>query len=321
MFVSTYPTMMGLIDEAFDGQRRFGVGHFDLIVIDEAHRSVYQKYRAIFEYFDSLLVGLTATPKDEIDKNTYGLFDLETGVPTDAYGLDEAVADGHLVPPVVVAISVPLKLLRQGISYLDTLSEDEKEQWDALEWSEDGTVPTDVDPAELNKWLFNKDTVDKALELLMTKGQKVAGGDRLGKTIVFAKNNDHADFIADRFNVSYPHYKGQLHACVVTYKTVYAAEHHRRLLSQGESMPHIRHLRGHDGHGDRHSRGRQPGLLQTGAIEDQVLADARAWHATVQGLVRPRRRQAELRRVRPLSRTLNSSARTRRHRTARPRSR
>jgi type I restriction enzyme R subunit len=98
VYVSTYQTMMGLIDDAFDGQRRFGVGHFDLIIIDEAHRSVYQKYGAIFNYFDSLLVGLTATPKDEIDHNTYGLFDLETGVPTDAYALDRAVADGHLVP-------------------------------------------------------------------------------------------------------------------------------------------------------------------------------------------------------------------------------
>ena len=95
VFVSTYPTMMGLIDDVASGQRRFGVGHFDLIVIDEAHRSVYQKYGAIFNYFDSLLVGLTATPKDEIDHNTYGLFGLEDGVPTDAYGLDEAVADGH----------------------------------------------------------------------------------------------------------------------------------------------------------------------------------------------------------------------------------
>jgi type I restriction enzyme R subunit len=234
VFVSTYPTMMGLIDAAFDGQRRFGVGHFDLIVIDEAHRSVYQKYRAIFDYFDALLVGLTATPKDEIDKNTYGLFDLETGVPTDAYGLDEAVADGHLVPPV--AISVPLKFQRQGIKY-DDLSEDEKEAWDALDWSEDGTVPTEVDPAELNKWLFNIDTVDKALALLMTQGQKVAGGDRLGKTIIFAKNNDHADFIAERFNIHYPQYKGHF-ARVVTYKTEYA----QSIIddfSAKEKMPHI----------------------------------------------------------------------------------
>jgi len=237
VFVSTYPTMMGLIDEAYDGQRRFGVGHFDLIVIDEAHRSVYQKYRAIFQYFDSLLVGLTATPKDEIDHNTYGLFDLETGVPTDAYGLDEAVADGHLVPQTrPVAISVPLKFQREGIKY-DDLSEQEKEEWDALEWNEDGIVPKEVDSAALNQWLFNEDTVDKVLETLMTKGNKVAGGDRLGKTIVFAKNNDHADFIAKRFNANYPHYKGHF-ARVVTYKTVYA----QSLIddfSAKEKMPHI----------------------------------------------------------------------------------
>ena len=102
VYLSTYPTMMGLIDESADGLRRFGVGYFDLIVIDEAHRSVYQKYRAIFEYFDSLLVGLTATPKDELDRNTYDLFDLENGVPTDAYSLDEAVKDHYLVPPRTV---------------------------------------------------------------------------------------------------------------------------------------------------------------------------------------------------------------------------
>ena len=99
VYVSTYPTMMGLIDEMQEGRRRFGAGHFDLIVIDEAHRSVYQKYRAIFDYFDSLLVGLTATPKDEIDINTYQLFELERGVPTDAYQLDDAIKDGFLVPP------------------------------------------------------------------------------------------------------------------------------------------------------------------------------------------------------------------------------
>jgi type I restriction enzyme R subunit len=218
VFVSTYPTMMGLIDEAKDGQRRFGAGHFDLIIIDEAHRSVYQKYRAIFDYFDSLLVGLTATPKDEIDRNTYSLFDLETGVPTDSYGLDEAVKDGFLVP--ARGVSVPLKFQREGITYAE-LSEDEKEQWDALEWSEDGTVPDRVEAAAVNQWLFNTDTVDKVLEHVMTKGQRVAGGDRLGKTIVFAKNNDHAEFIADRFNTNYPEFKGDF-ARVITFKTEYA---------------------------------------------------------------------------------------------------
>jgi type I restriction enzyme R subunit len=235
VFVSTYPTMMGLIDEATDGNRRFGVGHFDLIIIDEAHRSVYQKYRAIFQYFDSFLVGLTATPKDEIDHNTYSLFDLESGVPTDAYTLDEAVADGHLVPPK--AISVPLKFQREGIKYAE-LSEDEKDQWDELEWNEDGTDPPEaVDSAALNKWLFNTDTVDKVLEHLMNRGEKVAGGDRLGKTIVFAKNNAHAEFIAERFNINYPHYKGQF-ARVVTYKTEYAQSVIDD-FSNKEKAPHI----------------------------------------------------------------------------------
>jgi type I restriction enzyme R subunit len=136
-------------------------------------------------------------------------------VPTDAYGLDEAVSEGYLVPPK--AVSVPLKFQREGIKY-DDLSEAEQEQWDALEWNEEGTRPDEVEAAALNQWLFNTDTVDKVLAHLMTKGQKVAGGDRLGKTIVFAKNNDHAEFIAERFNVNYPHYKGEF-ARVVTYKT------------------------------------------------------------------------------------------------------
>ena len=234
VFVSTYPTMMGLIDEAKGGERRFGIGHFDLVIIDEAHRWVYQKYRAIFEYFDSLLVGLTATPKNEIDRNTYGLFDLERGVPTDAYALDDAVKDGFLVPPK--AVSVPLKFQREGITY-DDLTEEEKEQWDALDWSEEGTVPAKVEAAAVNKWLFNKDTVDKVLEHLMTRGEKVAGGDRLGKTIIFAKNNDHAEFIVQRFNANYPHYKGEF-ARVITFKTEYA----QSLIdnfSNKDKAPHI----------------------------------------------------------------------------------
>jgi type I restriction enzyme, R subunit len=234
VYVSTYPTMMGLIDEAASGQRRFGVGHFDLVVIDEAHRSVFQKYRAIFDYFDSLLVGLTATPKDEVDRNTYGLFGLEDGVPTDAYSLEEAVRDGFLVPPK--AVSVPLRFQREGIRY-DELSEEDKDQWDALEWDEDGTVPDRVEAEAVNKWLFNKDTVDKVLAHLMTRGLTVAGGDRLGKTILFAKNQAHAEFIAECFNANYPHYKGEF-ARVITFKTEYA----QSLIdsfSNKEKNPHL----------------------------------------------------------------------------------
>jgi type I restriction enzyme R subunit len=217
VYVSTYPTMMGLIDASRDDQKRFGVGHFDLIVIDEAHRSVYQKYGAIFDYFDSLLVGLTATPKDEVDVNTYKLFDLERGVPTDEYGLDDAINDGFLVPPQ--GVSVPIHFHREGIKY-DELSDDEKAEWDAKEWDEDGTTPDHVDAAAVNKWLFNKDTVDKVLEHLITRGQKVAGGDKLGKTIIFAANRLHAQFIQERFDLNYPRLLGSF-ARTIHHETKY----------------------------------------------------------------------------------------------------
>ncbi|HEY3611214.1 MAG TPA: DEAD/DEAH box helicase family protein, partial [Pseudonocardiaceae bacterium] len=235
VFVSTYPTLMNMINEVDEsGLRRFGPGYFDLIVIDEAHRSIYQKYGAIFDYFDALLIGLTATPKDEIDRNTYRRFHLEDGVPTDVYSLDDAVAEGWLVPPH--AVDVPLKFQRGGIRYAD-LSEEDKQRWDELEWDDEGNVPDEITSEELNKYLFNADTVDKALSTLMTNGLKVAGGDRLGKTIIFAANNRHAEFIAKRFDESYPEYRGEF-AQVITYRTEYA----QSLIDQfadRDKNPHI----------------------------------------------------------------------------------
>ncbi len=234
VYVCTYPTMMGLINEPTDSIRRFGVGHFDLVIVDEAHRSIYQKYRAIFSYFDALLVGLTATPKDEIDRNTYGLFDLEDGVPTDAYGLDDAIAEGYLVPPRT--LSVPLKFQREGITYAE-LSDAEKEQWDELDWDEEGHTPDEVNAEAINKWLFNEDTVDKVLALLMKEGLKVASGDTLGKTIIFAKNNRHAQYITQRFDANYPEHMGKF-ARMITYEVGYA----QSLIddfSQKDKAPHI----------------------------------------------------------------------------------
>jgi type I restriction enzyme R subunit len=234
VFISTYPTMMNLIDGKQEGKAKFGPGHFDLIVIDEAHRSVYQRFRAIFEYFDSFLIGLTATPKDEIDKNTYSLFDLEDGVPTDAYSLDEAVAGGYLVPPK--AISVPLKIVRSGLRY-DELSEEEKDQWDMLEWGEE-EIPDNIEAAEVNKRLFNEDTVDLVIAHLMQNGIKVEGGDRLGKTIVFAKNQAHAHFIEARFNAAYPNLAGHF-ARVITHQTGPYAQTLIDDFSQKNKGPHI----------------------------------------------------------------------------------
>lgn len=214
VFVSTYPTMMNLIEKSRQaGRQKFGPGFFDLVIIDEAHRSVYRKYKAIFDWFDAPLLGLTATPKGEVDRNTYSLFELEydpvakAGVPTDAYELKQAVADGFLVPPR--AIDVPLKFPREGIKY-DDLSDEEKEAWDEAEWGEDGP-PDGVDASAVNDWLFNKNTIDQMLRQLMEDGLKVDGGDRLGKTIVFAKNQKHAEFIVERFDANYPALKG--HFC------------------------------------------------------------------------------------------------------------
>jgi type I restriction enzyme, R subunit len=234
VFISTYPTMMGLIDGKQEGKARFGPGHFDLVVIDEAHRSVYQRYRAIFEYFDSFLVGLTATPKDEIDRNTYSLFDLEDGVPTDAYSLEEAVAEGHLVPPKT--ISVPLKIVRSGLRY-DELSPEEKDQWDMLEWGEE-EIPDSVEAAEVNKRLFNEETVDLVIAHLMQNGLKVEGGDRLGKTIIFAKNEAHAKFIEKRFNLAYPAPAGHF-ARVITHQTGAYAQTLIDDFSIKTRVPHI----------------------------------------------------------------------------------
>ncbi|GAA1088022.1 DEAD/DEAH box helicase family protein [Tsukamurella spumae] len=234
VYVSTYPTMMNLINDVdSETGRRFGPGYFDLIVIDEAHRSVYAKYGAIFEWFDGLLVGLTATPKDEVDHNTYRLFHLEDGVPTDAYSLEDAVKDDYLVPPK--GISVGTKFLRRGIRY-DDLTEEERDEWDALDWGE-GDPPDEVGAEAINKFLFNENTVDQVLANLMTGGHKVAGGDRLAKTIVFAKNQAHAEFIQHRFDLQWPRYGGSF-ARVITHSSPYA----QSLIddfSTAEKEPHI----------------------------------------------------------------------------------
>ncbi|MDH4129129.1 MAG: DEAD/DEAH box helicase family protein [Spirochaetota bacterium] len=204
--LSTYPTIMNCIDKTIDGKKLYSTGHFDLIIIDEAHRSIYEKYKEIFNYFDSLLVGLTATPRKELDRNTYELFDIENGNPNYFYELDKAVKDGVLVPPK--SISVPLKFQREGIKYSD-LSPKEQEEYEIKLYDEDtGEIPDKVLPAALNKWLFNMDTVDKVLKHLMENGLKIESGDKLGKTIIFAKNHKHAEFICERFDYNYPHLKG-----------------------------------------------------------------------------------------------------------------
>ena len=209
---STYQTMMNCIDITRDerGIRLFTPGHFDLIVVDEAHRSIYNKYKDIFTYFDALLVGLTATPKDDIDKNTYEIFDLESGVPTYGYELSQAVADGYLVD--FVSIESELKFLSQGIIY-DDLSPEEQEEYERTFADEEGNIPPSIDATALNEWLFNYDTIKKALHILMMHGQRVEFGNKIGKTIVFAKNHRHAEEIFRVWNREFPEYPS--HYCRV----------------------------------------------------------------------------------------------------------
>ncbi|HKK44260.1 MAG TPA: DEAD/DEAH box helicase family protein, partial [Balneolaceae bacterium] len=203
---STYPTMLNQVENLEEGKRKFDPGHFDLVIIDEAHRSVYNKYQAIFDYFDALLLGLTATPKEDVDHDTYDLFNTEQGNPTYAYGLEKAVQDGFLVPPKKVKVHG--NLLTHGVTYSE-LSEEEKKVYDDLIRDTDlESGPGYVDPQKLNAFLFNEDTVEKVLKQLMDYGIKVEGGDRLGDTIIFAKNQRHAKFIREVFDKIYPAYTG-----------------------------------------------------------------------------------------------------------------
>ena len=175
---STYQTMINCIDKmkSKNGITLFTPGHFDLIIIDEAHRSIYKKYQAIFDYFDGLLVGLTATPRDDVDKNTYKFFQLENNVPTFVYEYDEAVKQKYLVD--YHTISTTTKFIERGIKYSE-LKEEDREEYENL--FEEGEVQEEISSSAINSWLFNRDTIKIILETVMQKGLKVEGGDKLRK--------------------------------------------------------------------------------------------------------------------------------------------
>lgn len=157
MIFSSYPTMMNAIDEtrSKDGNRLFTPGHFDLIILDESHRSIYNKYKDIFDYFDALLIDLTATPKDSIGTNTYSIFDLETGVPTYAYEYETAVKDKYLVS--YHSYETKMKFLEEGIHY-DELSDEEKKEFEE-HFSNTDTITS----SEMNKFVFNINTIDTVI--------------------------------------------------------------------------------------------------------------------------------------------------------------
>ncbi len=207
---STYQTMINYIDR---DEKAFSVGRFDLIIIDEAHRSIFGKYTAIINYFDALLVGLTATPRDEVDRSTYETFQMEQGVPNYAYELEDAVAEGYLVN--YRGFKRGSLILKDGIKYKD-LSPKEQEQLEKV-WEYEQTKKAidgedyrrDIRSDEIFKYIFNIDTIDHVLQDLMENGLKVQSGERIGKTIIFAYNHRHAEMIVERFYALYPEYSSE----------------------------------------------------------------------------------------------------------------
>ena len=201
---STYPTILQAIDtiKKSNGQRAFTPAHFDLIILDEAHRSIFRKYKAIFQYFDAHLLGLTATPKDDDTlRDTYTFFEMERGVPTYAYSYEEAKKEGYLV--AYYSIIVKRLFETEGIDY-DKLSDEDKARYED-DFAEDDNITHYQPPTKINDKIFNKKTIDDVLTEVMDRGMKVAGGDRIAKTIIFAQNKNHAERIVERFHKLFPH--------------------------------------------------------------------------------------------------------------------
>lgn len=218
---STYPTILNAIERETDNYNRrlFTPGHFDLIIIDESHRSIFKKYRAIFEYFDAILVGLTATPKAEVDRNTFDFFEVENGIPTYAYDYAQAIADKFLVP--YRNFEMQSKFLTEGVSY-DSLSPEEKAiiEEEALEQGVD--LLEEYSANEVNSVIYTTDTIDQVLFDLHAHGIKTNHGDTLGKTIIFAQNKRHARLIEERYNLLYRQSKGK-NARVIVSSDQYAS--------------------------------------------------------------------------------------------------
>ena len=212
IILSTYNTILNLIDS---DKKAYGIGRFDLIVTDECHRTIYNKYRAIFRYFDSLMLGLTATPREQVNLTTYDLFDLPKGVPTYNYDFEKAVAEGYLVN--FRAKNRTTKLLQSGLKY-DDLTEEEKEEFEMTFVDEDGNIPDWVAGANFMNYILNNDTIDAMLQTLMKEGLRIKGGEELGKTIIFAQKHEVAERIAARFKVLFPKY-GDDFCKVIDYKT------------------------------------------------------------------------------------------------------
>jgi len=196
IYLGTYPALMKCYSS-------FDVGFFDLIIADESHRSLYHRFNVLFKHFDAYQVGLTATPVDFVSKSTFDMFRCSPGNPTANYDYDDAVAQGYLVPFVVDEHTTPF--LRAGIKY-SQMSEEQRRQ---LEEQDEMPAAVEFEQTQVDKTIFNKDTNRIILRNLMENGIRVADGTRLGKTIIFARNHNHAVLMQNLFDELYPQYGGQ----------------------------------------------------------------------------------------------------------------
>ena len=205
VYLATYPAMMKVC-ESFD------VGFFDLIIADESHRSLYNRYRQIFEYFDCYQVGLTATPVDFVARNTYRMFECDEGDPTATFTFKEAIDHN---PPYLVPFEVDThttQFLREGIKY-SQMTDEQKRQ---LEEDEEMPQLIEYEQPQVDKVVYNKDTNRHILRNLMEHGIRVADGTRIGKSIVFARSMKHARLLEELFNEMYPQYGGTFCQTIVS---------------------------------------------------------------------------------------------------------
>lgn len=196
---STYQSMLSIIKDT--STCPYGIGHFDLIIVDEAHRSLFNKYAEIFEYFDALMIGLTATPRNDIHKSTYKVFNLDSEMPNYEYDLVKGVKDGYLT--YYRALDRTPDILKDGVTYAD-LSPEEQEEYEDKFADDEGNIPEKIEGKKFYSIITNKDTIRTVLQDLMEEGLKVNNGDELGKTIIFARDHNHALMIQEEFRNLYP---------------------------------------------------------------------------------------------------------------------
>lgn len=233
---STYPTILNAIDTELneDGSKFFSPGHFDLIVVDEAHRSIFHKYRAIFAYFDACKLGLTATPKNTVHQSTYDFFEMKNHMPTDVYEYEEAVQSDHVLVPFYL-IETSTKIPEEGLKPQEM--DDKEREYYEDEFTEEGETPERIPPERINKYIFNKDTADQMISDLMNNGIRHKNGNHVGKSIIFAQTKKHAQFLVERFDQLYPEYRGQFCKLVICDEPY--ADKNLKDFKKADGMPFI----------------------------------------------------------------------------------